>query len=194
MRRRDIPELATANFIFEVVDRILLPYQIEWMHCDDPIAFFEKSRRIGITWATAAKAVEKAATPKADGGSDVYYIGSDESLGKEFIGDCTEWAEAYNLILEEQEEIEQYDAGTGEWETVEAGALIDLEDDTKAKALSLKFESREQDPGAHQQRQHVARSRGLDHPGRSGFPQARRARRFHEGGYAYHRSAVGRCS
>ena len=49
---------------------VLLPYQRRWVEDTAAVKVYEKSRRIGATWAEAADAVLAAAR---SGGIDVYY-------------------------------------------------------------------------------------------------------------------------
>jgi phage FluMu gp28-like protein len=72
-----------------VASALLLPYQQKWLADPSRVKVYEKSRRIGITWATAAHCVLEAARGK----QDVWYVAYAEDAGKEFIRDCTEWAE-----------------------------------------------------------------------------------------------------
>lgn len=68
---------------------ILLPYQARWVADRSPIKIIEKSRRIGITWATSSEGVLEAA---ACNGEDVWYIGYNEDQGLEFIRDSAKWS------------------------------------------------------------------------------------------------------
>lgn len=68
---------------------VLLPYQQRWLADDAPVKVYEKSRRIGISWAEACDAVLYAA---AKTGDDVWYIGYNREMAQEFIGDCADWA------------------------------------------------------------------------------------------------------
>ena len=54
--------------------QILMPYQREWImdRCDLKVC--EKSRRTGITWASALEAVVVASSQKKDGGMNVYFM------------------------------------------------------------------------------------------------------------------------
>lgn len=80
---------------------LLLPYQQRWVL--DPAGFrvCEKSRRVGLTWATAVYAVLIAARGK----SDVWYILYNEDGAKEFILDCEKTAHALNLFAATYEEV-----------------------------------------------------------------------------------------
>ena len=71
--------------------RSLLPYQSAWLRDDSGIAVFEKSRRIGISWAEALGAARHVARRESPG--NVYYQSYAKDMTSGFIGDCAEWAE-----------------------------------------------------------------------------------------------------
>jgi len=73
----------------------LLPYQRKWVYDKSRFKLCEKSRRIGITWATAGEAVTLAGKNAASGGMDVWYMVSNEDDAKEFIRDCASWAKLF---------------------------------------------------------------------------------------------------
>ena len=52
-------------------DGVLLPYQRRWIADTSRVKVWEKSRRIGATWAEAADAVLTAALAATEGGMDV---------------------------------------------------------------------------------------------------------------------------
>ena len=58
---------------------------------------YEKSRRIGISWSTAAEAALVAA---AASGMDVWYIGYNKDMAEEFIRDSADWIGHYQLVAE----------------------------------------------------------------------------------------------
>lgn len=61
-----------------------------------PVVLCEKSRRIGVTWGIAADAVLTAAANKSARGMDVFYIGFNLDMTKEFIDTCAEWAKSFH--------------------------------------------------------------------------------------------------
>lgn len=65
----------------------------------------EKSRRIGWSWAMAAKAAETAASAKSAGGMNVYYIGYNLEMAREFVDYVGMWAEGFGLAAGAVEEI-----------------------------------------------------------------------------------------
>jgi hypothetical protein len=75
---------------------VLLPYQQRWYADKSPLRVCEKSRRVGITWAEAARQVMRAARAKHAGGSDCYYVSTSHRLGRVYIEECAEWARALN--------------------------------------------------------------------------------------------------
>ena len=85
---------------------LLLGYQKRWVADDSPLKIAEKSRRTGLTWAEAADDVLIAGRAKSDGGSDVFYIGSNKEMAREFIDAAAMWAENFNQAAGQiQEEI-----------------------------------------------------------------------------------------
>lgn len=73
---------------------LLLPYQQRWVADQSRVQVSIKSRRIGITWASALRAVIEGA--RARGGNDTYYTGYKTDLAKEFIREAGEFARALN--------------------------------------------------------------------------------------------------
>lgn len=83
----------------------LLGYQRSWVYDDSNIKICEKSRRIGITWATAGEAVTVAGTRKSAGGMDVWYMVNNEDDAKEFISDCVMWSNVFGAACSEVSEV-----------------------------------------------------------------------------------------
>lgn len=75
------------------IDSILLPYQKKWVSDTASVKFYEKSRRIGVTWAEALDNVLTACSNK---GMDVWYIGYNKDMAKEYIETCADWAKKLN--------------------------------------------------------------------------------------------------
>lgn len=87
-------------------NELLLGYQKRWIADDSQLKIAEKSRRTGLTWAEAADDVLIASRTKADGGSDVFYIGSNKEMAREFIDAVALWASKFNRAAGEiQQEI-----------------------------------------------------------------------------------------
>lgn len=92
---------ATANTPISAIPKILLPYQIRW-HADlSVVRLAEKSRRIGWSWgALAAEGALEAARPKGKG-MDQFYMGYNQSMAAENIGDVVFFARAYGFAVSE---------------------------------------------------------------------------------------------
>lgn len=77
------------------IESILLPYQKEWVQDVSPVKFYEKSRRIGITWA---EALDNVLTASADNGMDIWYIGYNKDMAREYIETCADWSKKINKV------------------------------------------------------------------------------------------------
>lgn len=88
----------------------LLPYQARWAAEDAPLAAYRKSRRIGISYATAYVAVRHAGM---DAAGDVWYQTYSLESAKEFILDAAGWAQRLDRALEEIGESLLDDEGEG---------------------------------------------------------------------------------
>lgn len=87
-------------------NELLLDYQKHWVADDSQLKIAEKTRRCGLTWAEAADNALIASTRKSDGGSDVFYIGSNKEMAREYIDAVAMWAKAFNYAAGEiQEEV-----------------------------------------------------------------------------------------
>lgn len=73
---------------------LFLGYQRRWAEDQSRVKVAEKSRQIGLTWATAGWCVLMRA---ATGIRDVWYMSYSEEASKEFIRDCLTWSEAFNV-------------------------------------------------------------------------------------------------
>lgn len=79
------------------IPHILLPYQVRWHQDRSTVRICDKGRRIGFTWgAWAPEAVLEAALD--EGGMDQFYMGYNQGMAAEFIGDCAMFARWFNLI------------------------------------------------------------------------------------------------
>lgn len=76
-----------------------LPYQYELRQAvrENPVVVVDKSRRTGYSWAAGLIAVEHAARQKSGGGMDVYYMGYNLEMAREFIDYCGDWAKVLNI-------------------------------------------------------------------------------------------------
>lgn len=106
-----------------------LPYQLDWIQDESPLKLYEKSRRIGITYATSYRAVRKCLRQRA-GSKFVQWVSSrDELTAKEFVCDYVSmWVKAANVIAK----------GTqGDWSEV-----VDEKHGVKALVVEFKNGSR----------------------------------------------------
>jgi phage FluMu gp28-like protein len=101
---RKIPAWATPRRRDLRVPPVLLPYQQRWIADKAEVKIFEKSRRVGISWAEAADAVLYAA---ASSGDDVWYIGYNREMAMEFILDAGMWARKFQSFIATIEETEE---------------------------------------------------------------------------------------
>src|SRR5262245_55440806 len=74
-----------------------LPYQIRWIRTPHSVCLAEKSRRIGWTYASAYRAVERRLTR----GTNLYYTSADLTAAREFIEDCQRWAHVFNVVAKD---------------------------------------------------------------------------------------------
>lgn len=93
-RARNIP----ANFN-PLAEGVLMAHQIEVLKIKASIIAIPKGRRTGITFGFSFDAVLTAASQKAIGGMDVFYIGDTKEKGLEFIGYCAKFS---RVIAEQQ--------------------------------------------------------------------------------------------
>lgn len=91
----------TAAVALDPTPFVLLPYQQAWVGDPAPIRIIEKSRRIGISWATAAEVVLEASETD---GCDVWYVGYNKDMAQEFIRDCAWWARKLDAAVGEVEQ------------------------------------------------------------------------------------------
>ncbi|MFC1142359.1 terminase large subunit domain-containing protein [Pasteurella multocida] len=85
-------------------NELLLGYQKRWIADDSDLKIAEKTRRCGLTWAEAADNALSSSTRKSDGGSDVFYIGSNKEMAREYIDAVAMWAKAFNYAASETKE------------------------------------------------------------------------------------------
>jgi len=83
------------------VPGVFLPYQARWEEDRSQVKVYEKSRRIGISWAEAGGDALYAASDK---GQDVWYTGYNKDMAIEYIDDCANWSRAFSLAASEVEE------------------------------------------------------------------------------------------
>ncbi len=86
---------------------VLLPYQSDWIKDQAEVKVYEKSRRIGITWAEAA---DVALTASKRSGCDAWYTGYTKEMALEFIEDVADWARKFEKAASAIEETVIQDA------------------------------------------------------------------------------------
>ncbi len=85
-------------------NELLLGYQKRWIQDDSVLKIAEKSRRTGLTFAEAADSSLTAGTAKSDGGSNVFYVGSNKEMAREFIDAVGLWAKIFDKAAGEVQE------------------------------------------------------------------------------------------
>jgi phage FluMu gp28-like protein len=71
---------------------LLLPYQARWVTDTARLKLIEKSRQIGISWASAYSLVRRKAATKPAGGLDAWVSSRDEIQARLFLDDCKAFA------------------------------------------------------------------------------------------------------
>lgn len=87
-----------------LAEGVLMKHQREWLEDDSDLKLAEKGRRAGITFAEALDDTLIAASSRAAGGSNVFYIGDTKDKGREFIGYVAHFAKVVSKELVEIEE------------------------------------------------------------------------------------------
>jgi len=78
-----------------------LPYQERWINDEAPLKLYEKSRRIGITYATSYRAVRKCLREKPGSNFTQWVSSRDELTAKEFVTDYVKmWAREANAVAQ----------------------------------------------------------------------------------------------
>lgn len=114
-------------------DGVLLPYQQEWVADPSDVKVAEKSRRTGFTWGEAS---DDALTAAKQRGEDVFYIGYNKDMSREFIDACAFWARFYNLAASDIQETVFKDVTPGGEEKDIHAFRIDFASGFKILALS----------------------------------------------------------
>lgn len=112
LEQADTPESVLLRYQSDTNDRIKHPAN------DNAAALplllvIEKSRRIGITWGVAMPAALTAMASKAAGGQNVYYMGYNLEMARDFIETCAHWLRALNVLAVSIEET-VFSDGTGD--------------------------------------------------------------------------------
>jgi len=79
-----------------------LPYQKRWIEDDSRLKIMEKSRQIGISWATAYSVVRRQARP--DVRLDAWVSSRDAVQARLFLEDCRAFAKILNLAAQDRDE------------------------------------------------------------------------------------------
>ncbi len=98
--------------------KYFLPYQARWIADTSRMKIWEKSRRIGATYAQSYEDVVDAS--RAEGAVDVWFSSADESAAKEYILYCGLWTRLYQIAAEDLGEV-----------------VIDRDDDIKARVIQF---------------------------------------------------------
>ena len=80
-------------------DSLLLPYQRSWVLDSSRIKLMEKSRQIGISWASAYRLVRRKSQRAAR--YDAWVSSRDEVQAKLFLDDCKVFASVLNIVAED---------------------------------------------------------------------------------------------
>jgi phage FluMu gp28-like protein len=84
-------------------DKYFLPYQRKWIADLAGLKIIEKSRQIGMSYATAYSAVKRAAAKGAR--LDVWVSSRDDTQAKLFLEDCKAWAEVLQVAATDLGEV-----------------------------------------------------------------------------------------
>jgi phage FluMu gp28-like protein len=98
--------------------KYFLPYQAAWIADQRRFKIWEKSRRIGATYAQSYEDVVDAS--RATGAVDVWFSSADDSAAAEYIRYCEQWARLFQVAAEDLGEI-----------------VIDRDDDIKARTIEF---------------------------------------------------------
>lgn len=95
--RRSTPKPVPAPAVAPFDAAYFLPYQIEWINDESEFKVYEKSRRIGITYATSYRCFDKCMRRKK---GFIQWVSSRDMLtAQEFIRDyIRKWCEAANVV------------------------------------------------------------------------------------------------
>jgi phage FluMu gp28-like protein len=99
-------------------DRVFLDYQSAWIDDFSLLKLMEKSRQIGISWATADACVER--TGAKDNRHDQWVSSRDDIQARLFLEDCQRFANTYKMAAENL-------------------GMMFVDDDKKFSAYVLKF-------------------------------------------------------
>lgn len=98
VKRKGNSKVIPAN-----ADGIFLPFQSRWIKDDSRLKLMEKSRQIGLSWASAYAADERTAAQGAR--FDQWVSSRDDLQARLFIEDCKMWAGIMNLAAKDLGEV-----------------------------------------------------------------------------------------
>lgn len=92
-----------AQIIPAHTEGVFLPFQSRWIEDESRLKLMEKSRQIGLSWATAYAADERTAAQGAR--HDQWVSSRDDLQARLFIEDCKMWASIMHLAAKDLGEI-----------------------------------------------------------------------------------------
>ncbi len=92
-----------AAKIIPAGDGIFLPFQSKWIKDESRLKLMEKSRQIGLSWASAYAAAERTAAQGAR--FDQWVSSRDDLQARLFIEDCKMWAGLMNMAAKDLGEL-----------------------------------------------------------------------------------------
>jgi len=98
-----MPRKGNAKVIPANPDGIFLPFQSQWIKDTSRLKLMEKSRQIGISWATAYAADERTAAQGAR--NDQWVSSRDDLQARLFIEDCKMWSGIMHLAAKDLGEV-----------------------------------------------------------------------------------------
>ncbi len=84
---------------------VLLPYQLLWVLDESTVSAWEKSRRVGASYAEALKSVRFAMRNREAGGQSTYYLSYNKEMTQQFVKDSAYWAKVLNAAVSDTEEV-----------------------------------------------------------------------------------------
>src|SRR6056297_1133073 len=95
--------MGNAKNIPKDKDTLFLPYQAEWINDDSRLKLMEKSRQIGLSWASAYRQV-KTTSPRG-ARYDQWVSSRDEIQARLFLEDCKAFADILNVAARDLGEV-----------------------------------------------------------------------------------------
>ncbi len=104
METLDLKSIDHSKLVPFDKDELLLGYQKRWIADESVLKIAEKSRRTGLTFAEGADSALTAGAAKSAGGGNVFYVGSNKEMAREFIDAVALWAKMFNKAAGEVQE------------------------------------------------------------------------------------------